>query len=561
MDNEKESEFVEAERGRRIWVQDEEYQYWPFALWANVDVQGSPKLTRLFESLAIKTNSNGLLNDIESLVLPAPSFELCTPSTQMNVTPSKLTNVCGEENGAFLSCDAETSFLDTDSRLVIPAPRPFRFANCDAWFPSGSRIEVCPSPFRELYPFPTTLPLGSSNCSQRSETVTNSHKIKEQEYSSKLEFLKMAGIDETHLVVIEVTRRLALALYNQGKERQAEVLYRKLLSAQSRETGQTDMLAIQIDLIDSICDQGRFLEAREMHKGVHESIVRTLTPHHPLFRRSLISLIRTCDWMCHFEEKESLCRQLVQISLIHFGPRDPASIHAMSLLAIALRNRKGYTESEKLACAAIQLYQKNHANLHDDICSSLMRLGELFERQTRFEDAINIYRISTARAKESLGEEHPITLSCHYYLGRVLPRQEQYEESQELLEEAVRLQTQAMGEDHPDTLSSMNELGKTLQHKGDHHASMVWLEKAFWKSLVILGPCHCLTINCCGFLGLSYEDQGLFVKALGLYKGLLGDIEAIQGGDDQNTLKIRGWINDVPGSASDDQAKDEVVHD
>jgi hypothetical protein len=55
---------------RKIRAQEgEEYRYLPFARLANIDVMGSPKLTRLFEDLKIETGD--LLDDIELLVLPA----------------------------------------------------------------------------------------------------------------------------------------------------------------------------------------------------------------------------------------------------------------------------------------------------------------------------------------------------------------------------------------------------------------------------------------------------------------------------------------------------------
>ena len=497
---------VEPEQEHRVWVQDdEEYRYWPFARWANVDVQGSPKLTRLFENLTIETN--GLTDDIECLVLPSSLIDSQAYSKEF-VTTSELTHIQHRGNDPSLPWDDDFSFPDIEVGLVIPPARSqatlkaFKLSNSDVWFPSGTQIELPPGTFGELYPFPSSVP-GHSSTSQSSGTVTKSHKTKELEYKSQLRLWKRAGIDETHPAVFEVTRRLALALYNQGKERHAETLYRKLLSGQQKpdEIVSIKILSVQLGLVESICDQGRFLEARELHETVHGAITKTLPPHHPLFRRSLTSIIRIFDWMHNFEEKEIVSRQLVQLSLIDLGPKNPATIRAICHLAIALRTRKRYTESEQLQRLVVQLYQDAHEPVNDDFCCSLIRLAELFERQSQNAKAIKLYRLSAEKANRFLGGEHPTTMACNYRLGRVLPKQGLFDESEELLRATVKLQIHIMGENHPDTLCTMNELGKTLRLGGKYQVGAIWLEKAFLKSLTILGPCHYLTIDSCGVLG------------------------------------------------------------
>ena len=153
---------IEAGGERRIWIQDSEaFRCWLFAKWANADVPGSPKLTRLFAGLMLQTNS--LAEGIDSLVLPAPHYHPRTPIIRKYIKPSVLTDIGSEANDGVRTWHEEGSFSDARSALVeLLAQRPstlnpFKISGSDAWFPSGAYTKFpqsTPSPFNELYPFP-----------------------------------------------------------------------------------------------------------------------------------------------------------------------------------------------------------------------------------------------------------------------------------------------------------------------------------------------------------------------------------------------------------------------
>jgi hypothetical protein len=72
---------LEVAGERKIWVQEDEgHSHLPFPRQANVDILGSPKLTRLFENLKIETGD--LPDDIELLVLPASVVGVDNPKSR-----------------------------------------------------------------------------------------------------------------------------------------------------------------------------------------------------------------------------------------------------------------------------------------------------------------------------------------------------------------------------------------------------------------------------------------------------------------------------------------------
>lgn len=405
-------------------------------------------------------------------------------------------------------------------------------------------MESDPSPFNEIDPFPAYYGSQREQCSR---PLVQSYQIQEEESRNMLARLTGSGFHDSTPMILEVTRRLAQAYYDQGKQRQAELLYRKLISAQQRrgDAPSANILSVQIDLVNTMCEQGRLLEAKNLQEEVHSAIIDTFASRHSLVRRSLLSIGRIWGLLKNHEEEEDVCRQLVQMNLIHLGPRDPKTLDSIYRLALALRGRRKFAESEGLQRVAIQLYQETHQQRHDDICWSLEALARVFKDQDRSEEAIALFRLSAERAKEFLGVEHISTMNCQRVLGRELRKLELYEESEELLKATVQVQIDVMGEDYPYTLWSIYELGETLRKREKYQESSIWLGKTFRKSLTIFGPSSDLAIESCDSLGICYESRGLYREAKVLYSELLDKIRAAQGDNEQSIEKVQGWIRDI----------------
>src|SRR5579859_6771117 len=113
---------LEVVGGRKIWVQeDEKYRYLPVARLANVDVMGSPKLTRLFENLKIETGD--LPDDIESLVLPGPVADAENPKPRKFISGSEMTVLCHDRNGSSNTWEKVTTVPDTETQLITSFSR------------------------------------------------------------------------------------------------------------------------------------------------------------------------------------------------------------------------------------------------------------------------------------------------------------------------------------------------------------------------------------------------------------------------------------------------------
>jgi hypothetical protein len=121
------------------------------------------------------------------------------------------------------------------------------------------------------------------------------------------------------------------------------------------------------------------------------------------------------DW----DRKEAVMRDLVQICLMHLGPRDPETLNSVFRIASVMMGQKRYYESERLRRLTIQLCQEGTEEHHERMCWSFTSLGRVYEAQGKLDDAVKLLQESTKQAKESLGHENEAAIIGDYRLARI----------------------------------------------------------------------------------------------------------------------------------------------
>ena len=90
-----------------------------------------------------------------------------------------------------------------------------------------------------------------------------------------------------------------------------------------------------------------------MYEKVYTAIINAFALYYYLFRSSLKVINRICIYIQNYYKEESICRELVQISLVPLGPRDPDILNTVYRLATAIRDRDCYSKSKQLQYIAI----------------------------------------------------------------------------------------------------------------------------------------------------------------------------------------------------------------
>ena len=85
-----------------------------------------------------------------------------------------------------------------------------------------------------------------------------------------------------------------------------------------------------------------------MLESISAAMTKRLGPAHVISRRLHKVRIEIFNWMEDWDRKEPVTRDLVQICLVHLGPRDPKTLNALFRPASVMMGQKRYSESERL---------------------------------------------------------------------------------------------------------------------------------------------------------------------------------------------------------------------
>lgn len=500
-------------------------------------------MRRFFKLIKLEINSP--TEEIEDLVLPGPADNSSCLSTNrfgerytMDVLPKY--DIC--------TSNTKRPFLLTDemskNRLWIDKSiYPFRFA-IDVWFPSG--VELSPSPFNEIYPFPPVEedpPYVYGNDDSTTEIISLQHQ--ERQLKNTLENLQKQE-QGPRVRILETMEDLARVYSRQAKYEKAETLYRQIITIQDNlglHDSKTTMWA-HVMLNRSLNLQYRNKQAFELHDRIHAKITSLFPPEDCLTLASFGLQADLLTALGYLDESEEISRQGLQISLLSFGPKHSTTMLAIRDLARSLGNQKFYRESEDLlsilVCVSgnafhqyqchkflcirvnshkliqnqVQLQQEDLSNSVEDICLVLRNLASTMYHQGRYAEALSLVTKVVDTAVSKLGERHPTTLFCYQLLASSLCKNNRPKEGRNILDHRLALQFNLMEFTikDPNTMSATRSYGKLLLDRKEFQKAATILKRAYSMYAAAFGASHVNTMQCCSDLEACYEGQGLSEK-------------------------------------------------
>jgi len=166
-----------------------------------------------------------------------------------------------------------------------------------------------------------------------------------------------------------------------------------------------------------------------------------------------------------------------------------------------------------------------HLGLHEEAYAQLSRAVEVL--------------------RQSLGEEHPDTLTALHQLALCLIEQGRNQEAEKISQGVVEARKRLLGPEHPDTLASMNLLGLCLYNNGDFAGAEVLFRQALEAERRVLGEQHLETIWCLNNLAAALLSRGDIVGAEGSFRHLLEVQQRVLGEEHPDALKTMnnlGWL-------------------
>jgi hypothetical protein len=140
----------------------------------------------------------------------------------------------------------------------------------------------------------------------------------------------------------------------------------------------------------------------------------------------------------------------------------------LSALAALYKGQGKYADAEPLYVACLALRKDSLGENHPDTLTSMSNLAALYQSQGRYAEAEPLSLACLESNRETLGEKHPDILLMMNNLAALYQSQGKYAEAEPSSVSCLALRKETLGEYHPDTLTSMNNLAMLYQSQAKY---------------------------------------------------------------------------------------------
>ena len=176
---------------------------------------------------------------------------------------------------------------------------------------------------------------------------------------------------------------------------------------------------------------------------------------------------------------------------------------------------------------------------HPDTLTSRNNLASAYRDAGRLHEAIELFEQNLEDRTRILGPHHPHTLTSRNKLAGAYREAGRLHEAIALYEQNLEDRTRILGPHHPDTLISRNNLANAYQAAGRLDEAIELFEQNLEDRTRILGPHHPNTLTSRNNLAGAYRDAGRLHEAIALYEQTLEDHTRILGPHHPHTLTSR----------------------
>jgi tetratricopeptide (TPR) repeat protein len=192
--------------------------------------------------------------------------------------------------------------------------------------------------------------------------------------------------------------------------------------------------------------------------------------------------------------------------------------------------------------AAEQTYRFAEQTLgpeHPDTLTSVNNLALLYKTQGRYGEAELLYQRALTASEKVLGPKHRDTLTSVNNLALLHQAQGRYGEAELLFQRALAASEKVLGPEHPFTLTSVNNLAELYRAQGRYGEAEPLFQRALAASEKALGPEHPDTLGSVNNLAGLYRAQGRYGEAEPLFQRALAASEKVLGPEHPDTLTVQ----------------------
>jgi tetratricopeptide (TPR) repeat protein len=192
----------------------------------------------------------------------------------------------------------------------------------------------------------------------------------------------------------------------------------------------------------------------------------------------------------------------------------PDYANALNDLAMLLRSKSEYTESERLLRESLAMQRRLLGDKHPNIAIGLTNLALVLHLKGDLEGANSTYRQALAMQHELLGNVHPEVANTLHNLASVMEDSGDLRGAVEATRESLQIYRTLFPGDNPDVARTTNRLGYLLTESGDYATAEPYLQDALKMRRHLFGQAHPEIASSLVSFAILQVATGKYVDAL-----------------------------------------------
>ena len=284
-----------------------------------------------------------------------------------------------------------------------------------------------------------------------------------------------------HLELAEAQTGLGFVRFARGAYPEAERLFREALAIRRRDLGNEHRLVAETlnNLASVLSRTGRDAESEPMQQEAIAIFRKVYGDQHPKLATALNNLGLVQMARGQEAKAEALLRESLAIRRARLGADHPDLAQTLGNLGLLLQQKKSYAEAEALSGEALAIRRRafGAASGHATIVQSLVNMGQLRQAQGRAREAETLLREALTMAEKVTGRDQLATASCLQSLAETL-EQMGSAEAEERYRAALRVRRAKLPAGHPHLAYTLTGLGRWLRGHGRNEEGMELLREA-----------------------------------------------------------------------------------
>ena len=324
------------------------------------------------------------------------------------------------------------------------------------------------------------------------------HKMQFQQAESLLQEVltwRISNPESESVKVLLATANLANLYTTRGRFSEASQLLQDLLAGPIGKTGGSNIIAAYTNLAIALIEQGKYSDAEVILRKNLITAREVLGPDHPSVfstQSNLAMLLgrkgKPLEALTQLEEVRVLLEQ-------KFGPEYSELLLLKMNMANLLRELDRRTEAEAIHREILPQHQKVYGEESPKTGLVLFNLAEILMETGRPAEGETLARQANTIFAKGHGPEHPFTLEAQSLIGVCYLEMGRVEEALTLLMEVFEAKQKALDENSPYLLDTLRHLAQAYAAGGQMDQARATAENAYERYCDLYGADHPKTMQ------------------------------------------------------------------